>query len=439
MISFGIQIVKKKTVFSGSDGKGCIKAPPMKSLQPSLPSVPQVSHDRDWSIAQRYAPEVLCDALEPFLPVAVGYTIFTENKTSDSFGRDITLPEGCAMAIEYAVWWDWDIEHLYELEHLWVYLDDAGRVMKFEGSFHGDVHELEKTEGSLKCFSEPGKHAFANLEQLMAREPLTTASCTVNAGSGDVLINAMFESVLQPSPSQKRICKRFMKSQAFMPGYTFSLSVPLATLPLVPWETLKAWIPDRVKAWLIYMDHLPRIKAVLLDCGDTLVDEGTEVKDADGRVLSGDLIPGAGALLAELKAQGYSLALVADGFIESFANLFKQHQFEPYFDVKVISEQLGVEKPSARMFQEALNLLGLAAREPIVMVGNNLSRDILGANCMGLSSIWLDWAPRRAKIPANPQEVPDHTIKAPLELLSVLENIEIALLKQVIVSRSYHA
>ena len=36
-----------------------------------------------------------------------------------------------------------------------------------------------------------------------------------------------------------------------------------------------------------------KIAAVLLDCGDTLVDEGTEIKDANGATLEADLIPGA--------------------------------------------------------------------------------------------------------------------------------------------------
>ena len=35
------------------------------------------------------------------------------------------------------------------------------------------------------------------------------------------------------------------------------------------------------------------IVAVLLDCGDTLVDEGTEKKDATGATLEAALIPGA--------------------------------------------------------------------------------------------------------------------------------------------------
>ena len=39
-------------------------------------------------------------------------------------------------------------------------------------------------------------------------------------------------------------------------------------------------------------------------------------------------------------------------------------------------------------------------------------------------SVWLDWAPRRTKVPADASEVPAYTIKTPLELLEVIERIE---------------
>jgi putative hydrolase of the HAD superfamily len=58
------------------------------------------------------------------------------------------------------------------------------------------------------------------------------------------------------------------------------------------------------------------------------------------------------------------------------------------------------------------------------MVGNYLSRDVKGANEVGLISVWLDWAPRRPKVPADPSEVPQYTIKMPLDLLPLIETLE---------------
>ena len=51
------------------------------------------------------------------------------------------------------------------------------------------------------------------------------------------------------------------------------------------------------------------IRAIFLDCGDTLIDEATKVK-SDGDVsLAADLIPGAAETVRALKALGYPLAL----------------------------------------------------------------------------------------------------------------------------------
>lgn len=166
--------------------------------------------------------------------------------------------------------------------------------------------------------------------------------------------------------------------------------------------------------------------AICLDSGDTLVDEGTEVKDANEVVLRAELIPGAAALVPALKARGYPLALVADGPVGSFQNILTQHQLKQYFDVFAISGAVGVEKPDPRMFHHALEQLGIAPADygRVVMVGNNLERDIAGANALGIISVWLDWAPRRAKIPTNALQVPTYTIRNPLELLAVLDQLE---------------
>jgi len=165
------------------------------------------------------------------------------------------------------------------------------------------------------------------------------------------------------------------------------------------------------------------ILAICFDCGDTLVDEGTEVKTIDDVSLHADLIPGADTLLRVLKERGYPLALVADGPTATFENNLKPYGLYKLFDAYAISEQVGVLKPDPRMFVHALTQLGIASEEygRTVMVGNNLARDIKGANALGMISVWLDWAPRRSKVPADKSEIPHFTIKGPLELLALLE------------------
>jgi len=172
---------------------------------------------------------------------------------------------------------------------------------------------------------------------------------------------------------------------------------------------------------------MPRhILAVCFDFGDTLADEATEVKDETQTTLRAELIPGAGEVVRELKRRGYPLALVADGRAGTYANVLTQHGLYKLFDAVSISELVGVEKPEARMFVYALDQLGIAEEDygRTVMVGNNLARDIKGANRLGIISVWLDWAPRRSKVPADESEVPQYTIKEPLDLLPLIEALE---------------
>ncbi|RIK41210.1 MAG: hydrolase [Chloroflexi bacterium] len=171
------------------------------------------------------------------------------------------------------------------------------------------------------------------------------------------------------------------------------------------------------------LDHQPGpLLAVCLDSGDTLVDEGTEVKNAAGETQVADLIPGAAELVRALHAAGYPLALVADGPRATFTNVLGHFGLFDLFSVHAISGEIGVEKPHPAIFRYALDALGIAPADygRTIMVGNNLERDIAGANALGMVSVWIDWAPRRSKTPANALEQPDYRIKTPLELLSLI-------------------
>jgi HAD superfamily hydrolase (TIGR01549 family) len=169
-----------------------------------------------------------------------------------------------------------------------------------------------------------------------------------------------------------------------------------------------------------------KILAVCLDCGDTLVDEGTEVKNELGVSLRADLIPGAVEVMRRLKELKYPLALVADGPTATFVNNLGPYGLYELFDVYAISDELGVSKPDPRIFRTALDQLRIPPSDygRVIMVGNHLARDIKGANALGILSVWLDWAPRRPKLPADDSELPQFTIHTLLELLEVIAKVE---------------
>lgn len=390
------------------------------------------------ALVYEWAPRIRFDAHEPFLPLAVGYTVIQEPQKSPS--SKFQLDPGDGMLIEYAIWWDWDIEHLYELEHVWVYLDADGQLAKVEASAHGKLRLLADAditqpleEDRITVFSEPGKHAIAlRPEWLLQNKNGTTEKCTTSAGSGGIHTTNPFgaEAFGNPTALSHRLAKLYMKRQAFTPSFDFSKVVDLRDVVLTTWEKLEQWIPERIRACIAELHQtVPHLAAICLDSGDTMVDESTEIKDENEVVLEADLIPGAADMVRDLAANGYRLALVADGPRGTFENVLGHYQLWDYFDAYAISGDVGMAKPAAIMFETALNALDIASADynRVVMVGNNLERDIKGANALGLISIWISWSKRRTHTPADESEVPDYEIKTPSDLIGLLERIELSL------------
>lgn len=171
---------------------------------------------------------------------------------------------------------------------------------------------------------------------------------------------------------------------------------------------------------------------VFIDSGDTLVNEGTEYRNEGSPIVqSCELIDGAKEMLLTLKERGYTIELVADGYTQSFDNSYGQHGLKNIFDARTISEEVGEKKTSQAMFETAMKLLHLTDEDKkrIIMVGNNLERDIVGANRFGITSVFIMWSPRYPMEPKNEEEVPDYIIHKPLELLDLVEKLEAELEK----------
>ncbi|MCY3865061.1 MAG: glycerophosphodiester phosphodiesterase family protein [Chloroflexi bacterium] len=218
----------------------------------------RIASESDHALALRQAPIIQFDAKEPFFPSVVGYTVFRESGPSPSFPREIRLGDGAASVIEYAIWWDWDIQHLYELEHAWVYVDEGGSVVDIEASWHGDYNRMLDEAGQLPLqggrpllYSEPGKHAFApSPRRLLERKAITMASCGVHAGRMGVHVTPLFAGIIdRRKPLQNRLVHTWLERRRFEPSYEFTNAFDLRHAVSVPWPKLYNWIPARVARW----------------------------------------------------------------------------------------------------------------------------------------------------------------------------------------------
>ena len=164
---------------------------------------------------------------------------------------------------------------------------------------------------------------------------------------------------------------------------------------------------------------------IFTDSGDTIIDEATQVRDEREIVLEAECIPGADKVLRQLHEEGYTIALVADGEWESFQNVYRENGLGYCFDAWIVSEVVGLQKPAPIMFETAMKELKLtdADRSRIVMIGNNLKKDIAGANRQGMISVWLSWSPRYFQTVEEPDWQPDYTVQTPAELIPLLHRL----------------
>jgi putative hydrolase of the HAD superfamily len=79
---------------------------------------------------------------------------------------------------------------------------------------------------------------------------------------------------------------------------------------------------------------------------------------------------------------------------------------KPFLDVVVISSVYGYHKPDTRLFDQAIEKLGMP-REQVLFVGDNVPRDVCGAKAAGLKVALID---RNGKEPGEDELQPDVTL-----------------------------
>ena len=100
-------------------------------------------------------------------------------------------------------------------------------------------------------------------------------------------------------------------------------------------------------------------------------------------------LPGALSLLKTLKGKA-KLGIITNGFTALQEIRLERTGLRDYFDLLVISEQIGVAKPHPAIFDYALEQAGNPARSRVLMVGDTAESDILGGMNAGLSTCWLN-------------------------------------------------
>ncbi len=104
--------------------------------------------------------------------------------------------------------------------------------------------------------------------------------------------------------------------------------------------------------------------------------------------LQTNLVDGAIEILEYLKAKGYTLSIISNGFVEVQYTKLRRSGLLPYFAHIFLSEEIGCQKPDIRFFQTVLDRLNASSSECLV-IGDNFQTDIQGAQNAGMKAIFF--------------------------------------------------
>ncbi|MBM4315332.1 MAG: HAD family hydrolase, partial [Deltaproteobacteria bacterium] len=100
------------------------------------------------------------------------------------------------------------------------------------------------------------------------------------------------------------------------------------------------------------------------------------------------LYPGVIQVLDRLRP-AYRMALLSDAQPCYALPEMKALGLDGYFDPVIISARYGYRKPDRRLIEHTLGVMGLASDE-VILVGNDMFRDIYGASRLGIKTIFVD-------------------------------------------------
>ena len=114
-----------------------------------------------------------------------------------------------------------------------------------------------------------------------------------------------------------------------------------------------------------------------------------------------DAFPEVPAVLRRVKEAGLATAILSNGTPAMLRAAIGHAALAGAFDAVVSVEEVGVYKPDPRVYQLAVDRLGVASRE-IVFLSSN-AWDAYAASAFGLKVVWCNrYAQRPERLPGNP-------------------------------------
>jgi len=127
-------------------------------------------------------------------------------------------------------------------------------------------------------------------------------------------------------------------------------------------------------------------------------------------------LDGALDLLETLKRLRVRMGIITNGLREVQRPRIRQVGMENFFQVVLVSDEIGLAKPDTRFFARAHAEMGLPEKEKVLVVGDSYASDIAGAKNFAFPSCWFN--PKALQPPADAQ--PDFDIRSLKEVLKIV-------------------
>ncbi|WP_044470161.1 pyrimidine 5'-nucleotidase [Mannheimia massilioguelmaensis] len=113
--------------------------------------------------------------------------------------------------------------------------------------------------------------------------------------------------------------------------------------------------------------------------------------------------------------QKAKLAIITNGFTALQQLRLNKTGLAEHFQFITISQEVGIAKPDARIFEYSLKRAHIQNKSNVIMVGDNLHSDILGGHNAGIDTCWISYNK------TNDTEIkPTYSINKFTELLKIL-------------------
>ena len=135
----------------------------------------------------------------------------------------------------------------------------------------------------------------------------------------------------------------------------------------------------------------------------------------EGLKKTSSLTKNAYEIIKYLYDKKYKIYVITNGIVELQKPRIRNSLVSPYILDIIVSEEVGVSKPNPKIFNILLEKTNLKSDE-VIMIGDNLEKDIKGAKKANIMSIWYN--PNNKN--NNTNIIPNYQIRDLIEIQKLL-------------------